>query len=153
MKSLRYKPAATNILICAGAYFISMWMVSLFSPVYWKLTNHIIYSGEFAGMVLMPLVNKLPAALAAACVGASVIWLVDSRWKILWPILPALLYAVLGLLSYHWARPPQNLIRSYQIVSALFPAITCLIAGIISAWRLKIPSTVPNSPDYSDLQN
>jgi hypothetical protein len=143
---VRYRIAVTNLLISLGAYYLSLLLVNLLSPVYWKITNGIVYSGDFAGAVLMPLVNKLPLALAAAIVGAAIVRFVDSDWKIIWPILPALLYVVFGFLGYHWARSPLPMDRVYQTIAALFPGVACIIGGIISAWQIKTPLTVEKTP-------
>ncbi|HTC64435.1 MAG TPA: hypothetical protein VK709_16465 [Candidatus Saccharimonadales bacterium] len=134
------------MLISFGAYYLSLLLVSLFSPAYWKITNGIVYSGDFAGMVVMPIVNKLPIALAAAIVGAVVVRFVDSDGRIFWPMLPALLYAVFGFLGFHWARSPVHADRVYQTIASLFPAITCIMGGIISAWQSKTPLAAEKTP-------
>jgi hypothetical protein len=146
MKPVRYRVAVTNLLISLGAYYLFSLLVNLLLPAYWKITNGVVYSGDFAGAVVMPLVNKLPLALAAAIVGAAIVRFVDSDRKIIWPILPALLYAVFGFLGYHWTRSPLPTDRVYQTIAALFPAVACIIGGIISAWQLKTPLATEKTP-------
>lgn len=98
-----------------------------------KLIQGIIYSGNFEGAVVMPLVLNLPKALMAVAAGAAVVRLVESDRPVVWVIFPVLLYAVLGFLGYHWARPPLLLDRVEQTVGALFPAVACVFGGIMAA--------------------
>src|SRR4030081_2491983 len=98
MKPLRYTAAARNLLIGAGAYYLSWWVAMPLGIGYGKLTQRIVYSGDFAGYVVMPLVIRMPEALVAAVVGASVIWLIESDRPMRWVIFPALLYALFGFL-------------------------------------------------------
>ena len=72
-----------NLLICAGIYWVSGWVVLPLALGFGKLTQRVIYSGNFEREVIAPLVLRLPAALVAAGVGASVIWLVDSARPLL----------------------------------------------------------------------
>jgi hypothetical protein len=126
---------ARNLLICAGAYYVARWMTLPLAFGFGKLTQGITYSGDFEGTVLMPLILKVPVALVAAAVGASVLWLVDSGRPLRWVIFPALLYALLGFLGYHWAHPPLPRDRVFQTVGALFPAISCVLGGIVASRR------------------
>jgi len=139
MKPLRYKILITNLLISCGAYYLSRWAVFPLSFVFSKVTNGIMYRGDFAGYVVMPLVEKAPVALVAAIAGVSIVWLVESDQPIVWPIIPALLYAVLGLLGRHWMRPPLLLDRLDQVIGAFFPAITCIVGGILASRRRATP--------------
>ncbi len=125
--------AVRNTLICAGAYYVSKWLALPLDIMWGKLTSGYIYSGDFAGVVLLPLVNHLPLALVAFGAGIAVALLVESDRRLLWLIFPAALYGCLDLLGYHWARPPQFLDRASQAIGALFPAFTCVIGGLIAA--------------------
>ena len=139
--SLLHKTVTTrNLLICAGAYYVASWMTLPLAFGFGKLTQGITYSGDFEGAVVMPLVLKVPAALVAAAVGASVIWLVDSGRPLRWVIFPALLYAILGFLGYRWAHPPLPRDRVFQTVGALFPAVACILGGIVASRRRATPS-------------
>jgi len=145
VKSTRVAITARNILIGVGAYYLSGWLGLPVALGFGKLTQGITYAGNFNGYVVMPLVSHFPSALVAGAAGYVVAWLVDSDHPIWWSVLPALLYAVLGFLGYHWARPPMTLDRVAQTVGALFPALTC-VAGAIVASRsrsaLRLPQTI-----------
>jgi hypothetical protein len=80
-----------NLLVCAGVFYLSKWVVLPLALGFGKLTQHIIYSGDFQSAVLAPLVLHVPIALVAAAAGASVIWLVDSARPLRWVMFLALL--------------------------------------------------------------
>lgn len=101
--------AVRNVLVCAGAYHLSKWLALPLDILWGKLTSGHIYRGDFAGVVLLPLVEHLPLAFVAFGAGIAVVWLVESDRSLLWLIFPAALYGCLGLLGYHWGRPPQFL--------------------------------------------
>jgi hypothetical protein len=65
-----------NVLIAVGAYYVSWWVAPFFAVALWKVTERIVYRGNFEAAVLMPLVQSLPFALMAALVGATVAMLV-----------------------------------------------------------------------------
>jgi hypothetical protein len=146
MKPLRYSVKVKNLLIGAGAYYLSWWVASPLTFGFGKLTQGIIYRGDFAGWVVMPLVARVPVALVAAGVGASVISLVESDRPMGWSTFPALLYAFFGFLGYHWGRPPELLDRVEQTISALFPAVTCVVGGMIAARRRAAPRAAQIPP-------
>jgi hypothetical protein len=130
-----------NVLVAAGAYYISKWLALPLAFGWGKLTSKIIYRGDFAGAVLLPLVDHVPIALIAMGVGVSVVWLVESDYPLAWVLFPAALYALLGLFGYHWGRQPTFLDRISQVVGALFPALTCIVGGMITApGRASCPS-------------
>ncbi len=140
--------AAKNLLIGAGAYYLSQWVAPPLGFGFWKLTKGIIYRGDFAGAVLMPLVTQLPEALVAAGVGAAVAWLVESERPLRWAIFPALLYATFGYLGYHWVRPTPFIYRFAEVIGALFPAVTCVVGGIVAVRRrasLRATLVTPDS--------
>lgn len=147
IKPLRNVTPARNLLIGAGAYYLSGWLTLVLAIGFGKLTQGIIYRGDFAGAVVLPLVVHLPKALVAAAAGATVVWLVESDRPIGWAIFPVLLYAVLGFLGYHWARPPMLLDRVGQMIGALFPAVTCAFGGMVAARRRTRPHAAQITPD------
>ena len=100
-----------DLLVGYGAYYASWWVSYPLAYFYGKLTHGIIYRGEFAGAVLMPLVTTVPYALVAFGVGAFVAWVVDSEKPLRWAIFPAALYAFFGTIGCHWARQPLFLDR------------------------------------------
>jgi len=135
-----------NLLICAGLYYLSRWIVFPLALGYGKLTDRKIFSGNFEGDVVMPLVLHVPIALVAAGAGVSVILLVDSARPLRWVMFPALLYAFFGFLGYHWAHPPLLHDRVFQAIGALFPAVTCVLGGIMAS-RQRGTSRATPSPD------
>lgn len=146
MSALHKAVAGRNLLICAGVYYLARWVTLPLAFGFGKLTQGITYSGDFEGAVVMPLVLKVPVALVAAAVGASVIWLVDSGRPLRWVIFPALLYTVLGFLGYHWAHPPMLRDRVFQTVGALFPAVACVLGGMVASRRRATPRAAQITP-------
>jgi hypothetical protein len=128
-----------NLLICAGAYYLARWVTLPLAFGFGKLTGGITYSGDFKGAVVAPLVLKVPVALVAAAVGASVVWLVDSSRPQSWVLFPAALYGFFGFLGYHGAHTPLPHDRVFQTVGALFPAVACILGGIVASRRRAIP--------------
>ena len=126
------------MLVCAGAYYLSKWLALPLGIMWGKLTGGHIYNRDFAGVVLLPLVEHLPLAFAGFGAGIAVVWLVESDRWLRWLMFPAALYGCLGLLGYHWGRPPQFLDRVSQAIGALFPACTCVIGGIVAARSTRI---------------
>jgi hypothetical protein len=141
------KQKIRNLLIGYGVYTASWWVAYPLALAYGKLTERIIYRGEFAGAVVMPLVTTVPYALVAFGVGASVAWLVDSDRPFRWAIFPAALYIYFGIIGYHWARPPVLLDRVAQLIDATFMGIACL-GGAMTAIRRRSTS---QHPDKSKL--
>jgi hypothetical protein len=121
-----------NLLVGGGAYYLSWWVAN---PLYFgfgKLTQGIIYPGNFAGAVLLPIVTSLPVALIAAFVGASVVWLVDSETPLRWAAFPVVLYAYFAFRGFHWATLPMFIDRVEQAVTTLFLALSCLCGAILA---------------------
>jgi len=147
MKSTVNVVTARNLLIGAGAYYLSGWVGCPLAVGFGRLTQGITYSGDFNGAVVMPLVKHLPRALAAAIAGATAVWLAESDRPVAWAIFPTLLYALLGFLGYHWGRPPTILDRIAQTVSALFPALACLVGAMVASRRRAAVDTSGATPD------
>lgn len=147
MKSTHYVVAAKNLLIGAGAYYISGWVGIPLAFGFGKLTQGLTYTGDFNGNVVMPLVGHLPRAIVAAAAGAAVAWLVESDRPVIWGFFPALLYGLLGFLGYHWARPPVFLDRIAQSIGALFPAFACVVGALIVGQQRASWRVAQTSPD------
>jgi len=147
MKPLRGAVIARNLLVGAGAYYLSWWVSPPLELGFGKLTNGITYTADFAGSVVMPIVTGVPVALMAAVVGASVVLLVESETPFRWAIFPAALYAFFGYIGYHWARPPMFIDRVTQAVTALFLALACLGGAMLAARRRASPSTARTTPE------
>jgi hypothetical protein len=130
---------ARNLLIGGGAYYLSWWLAYPLALGYGKLTERIIYRGDFAGAVVMPLVTGLPYAVVAVGVGASVAWLVESEQPLRWAMFPAALYAFFAFFGHHWASPPRSIDREAQVIGALFLAVACLAGAMVAARRKIAP--------------
>jgi hypothetical protein len=128
---------ARNLLVGAGAYYLSWWVANPLAIGFEKLTHGIgiTYYGDFAGGILMPIVIALPYALVAAVVGAAVVWIVESDRPIGWTLFPTFLYALGVFHRSHWARPPSPLERAGDIIRVLLPAVACIVGGIVVAQR------------------
>lgn len=140
MKPLRYKTTLANLLIAIGAYYLSWWIIGPLSFAWGQLTQRIVYSGSFAGFVIMPLVVRAPVALVAAATGASVIYLVQSDQPMIWNLLLALLYALFQFVGHHNSHSALPIDWAFRIVGALFTALACIVGGIFAIRHLKNPS-------------
>jgi hypothetical protein len=127
---------ARNLLIGSGAYSLSWLLATPLSIGYGKLTQHVVYRGTFASTAILPLVTHVPIALVAAGVGACVAWLVESSRPLLWVMVPALLYSS-EYFGYIWAQPPMPVDRVAQAIGTLFPAVTCILGGVVAARRRR----------------
>jgi hypothetical protein len=132
MESTDYVVTARNLLVGAGAFFISGWLGIPLALGYGKLTQGLIYTGDFNGNVVAPIVIHMPRAIIAAAAGAAVVWLVESDRPVRWAFPPAVLYGLLGFLGYHWTRPPIFLDRVSQTIGALFPALACIVGALMA---------------------
>jgi len=135
MNPLRTRVIVRNVLVGAGAYYLSWWVSPPLEIGFGKLTKGVTYTGDFAGGVVMPIVTGLPVALIAVVVGATVVWVVESETPFRWAIFPAFLYAFFGYIGYHWARPPMFIDRVTQIVTAAFLALACLGGAMLAIRR------------------
>lgn len=138
---------ARNILIGLGTYYLAQWLALPLNIGFFKLTSGIIYRGDFAGYIVMPLVGRLPLAVVAVAVGGTVILLVESDRPVAWTVIPALLYVLIGFYGHHWSRPPVFLDRVSETISALFPALTCIVGGIITARWITTEHRAQTTPD------
>jgi hypothetical protein len=121
-----------NALVCLGVYFACGWFAFFFAVVYDKLTQHMMYSGFFETVVILPLVEHFPRALFAVVAGIVVVYFVESDRVLVWVLFLSALYAALGLLGYHWSRPPMFSDRLAQMVGSFFPAVGCLLGGFVA---------------------
>jgi hypothetical protein len=139
---------ARNLLVCAGAYYISGWLSLPLALGFGKLTwgRGLTYSGDFNTAVVAPLVIHVPKAIVAAAAGATVVWLVESDRPVSWAIFPTLLYGIFGFLGYHWARPPLFLDRVGQTVGAVFPALACIVSALVAERRRATPTAPRLTP-------
>ena len=128
------KTQVRNIVVCAGAYYLSLWVTSPLAWGFWTLLSQPAhpYRGDFAEKVVMPLVVHLPAALVAVGVGALVVWLVESQTPVRWAALPAALFAYFGYTGHHWVIQPSPMDRIGQVLGALLPALTCIGGAIVT---------------------
>jgi hypothetical protein len=110
-----------------------------------RLVCEHIYVGYFSGYVVMPMVDHLPQALVAVVVGAIVIWLVESDEPVIWIIVPAFFYVLVGFVNHHWSRPPGFFDRLSEVIGALFPALACVLGGIITDRCTRVRGSAPEN--------
>jgi hypothetical protein len=134
-----------NVLIAGGAYYLSWWLAYPLAFGYAKLTEWIIYRGNFAAAVAMPLATGLPYALVSAGVGATVVCLAESERPFYWAIFPAALYAYFAFVGHDWVRPPTAYDRLGQVIGAVYLAVACLVGAMIAAQRRTSSNNEPNS--------
>lgn len=132
MQSNRHLVIARNLFVGAGAYYLSRWLVVPVVFGFGKMTQGLIYSGDFNGKIVLPAVEHFPLAVVAFAGGASVAWLVESASPVSWAVFPAILYGLFSFLGYHWAVHPDFLNRVGQTLAALFPAITCVLGALVA---------------------
>jgi hypothetical protein len=126
-----------NILLTAGAYYLSIWAEAPAVIAFAAITNRLTYTGDFEAAVLMPIVMGIPSAVVMALTGAGTTWAVSSRRPVLWSLLPALAYATSSAFAPHWSRSPETTADHVRLaVRALFPAVAC-VAGAV-AFRLAV---------------
>jgi hypothetical protein len=80
MKPLDVATTVRNLLVGAGAYYLSWFVVGPLAIGFEKLTFGINRTSDAGGIVL-PIVTYLPVALMAAIVGASVVFVVESETR------------------------------------------------------------------------
>jgi hypothetical protein len=141
------KKAVRNVFGSVGAYCLSSWLempvVLAFAPI----TNRLRFTGDFEGMVVMPIVLGIPSALVMALTGAVTAWLVESERPTLWAVLPDVAYGVSGALAPHWVRPPETAADHVFIaLQALFPAIACMAGAATLGARLRHSKRARNHP-------
>lgn len=125
-----------NILVCMGAYYLSLWAAYPLILAVSKLTVQI----NFGSGVGISLLINFPLALVAFGVGVCVVLLVESRRPLPWIVLPAALYISSGFRGWHWAQPTIHADLIDQLVAALFPALMCIVGAITGArWRVASP--------------
>lgn len=135
MKPTSSVATAKNLLIGAGAYYVAGWLGVPLGFGFGKLTQGLIYRGDFNGAVVAPLVIYLPWAIVATAAGATVVWLAESDHPFRWALFPALLFGLFGFLGHHWERPPMVVDRVAQTIGALFPAVACVVGALVAERR------------------
>ena len=126
---------ARNLFVGAGAYYLSKWLVVPLVFGFGKMTQGLIYSGDFNGKIVSHLVLHVPLAVVAFAAGFTVVVLVEADSPVYWAVFPAILYGVFAFLGRHWVLPPDFLDRVGQTLAALFPAATCITGAWVAARR------------------
>jgi hypothetical protein len=129
MKPLDVATTARNLLVGAGAYYLSWFVVGPLAIGFGKLTIDINRASD-AGRIVLPIVTYLPVALTAAIVGASVVLVVESETPLRWSIFPAALYGIFG-----YVGSPMSIDRVTQAVGAIFLALACLSGALLAVGR------------------
>jgi hypothetical protein len=135
MKSNHYALIARNLLVGAGAYYLSSWLAVPLLFGFGKMTKGRIYSGDFNGKIISQLVWHFPFALVAFAAGFAVAVLVEADSPVYWAVFPAILFGLFGFLGHHWVLPPDFVDRVGQTLGALFPALTCVMGAWAAARR------------------
>jgi hypothetical protein len=132
------KKTTRNILVIAGAYYLSIWLEMLAILAVAPITNRLTFTGECEGVFLMPVVLGIPSAVVMSIAGAAAAWAVESARRILWALLPALAYVMSGLLAPHWAKAPGTAAdRVVLAIRVLFPAIAWIAGAATMSARLR----------------
>jgi hypothetical protein len=147
MKSVPNFATARNLLIVAGAYYLSGWLGTPLAFGLGNLTAGLTYRGDFNQCVVAPLVVQFPWAITAAVAGASIVWLVESDRPLRWAFFLALLYGLLNFLGWHWARPPVILDRVAQTIGAAYVALACIAGAWFATRHRAAPHATVTNPD------
>jgi hypothetical protein len=134
------KTSVRNVLICAGAFYASLWVVPPVTMAFAPITSRLTFLEGFETALIMPLVLGIPLALVAAGAGALTTWLAESDHAWRWAVFPAVLYAVFSFIGHHWFVPPKIDQRVGQTVQALLPAVACVLGAIFVERRQRSPS-------------
>jgi hypothetical protein len=78
------KETIRNLLIIAGAYYLSVWLEMAAVLAVAPITNRLTFTGEFEGVLVMPIVLGIPSAIVMAIMGAAAAWAVESVRPMLW---------------------------------------------------------------------
>ena len=116
---------ARNVMIAAGVFYLCQWLAGPLTIGFAKFTEHIVYTGDFNGYVVMPLVVHLPQALVAVVAGVMVVWLVESKRPMAWVSLPTALYVLLGFYAHHWS------LRNLSTVSVKRERVSEQLSGAV----------------------
>jgi hypothetical protein len=139
------KKAIRNILLSAGAYYVSSWFETAVVLAFAPITNRLRFTGDFEATVVMPIALGIPSALVMAITGAATAWVVESERPTLWALLPAVAYGISSAVAPHWVRPPETTAdRVFPVLQALFPAVACIAGAATLRTRLRHPKGVGN---------
>jgi|SRR5208337_1202819 len=128
MKPLDVATTVRNLLVGAGAYYLSWFVLGPLAIGFGKLTIDINPTSD-AVRIVLPIVTYLPVALMAAIVGASLVLVVESETPLRWSIFPAALYGIFGYVG----SPISD--RVIQAVGAIFLALACLGGALLAVRR------------------
>jgi hypothetical protein len=126
--------AARNVLIGAGAFYVSRWLEGVLRVAVGAVLHALIARGPAAHALVPPLVDSLSTALAAAAAGIATAWLVDSRRPVPWTLVPAALWLLASLNGAPFS-PSAPLTSVWQLLLATLPPIVCLAAGRLASWH------------------
>jgi hypothetical protein len=123
-----------NLLLGAGAYFLSRLAAVPVAALMHALTRAVDDRGDASGALLSPVVQYLPEAIAASAAGALVALLVNSDQPVKWSLVPAFFYVLDAYTSAVIFRPSVGAYFGVAI-GALLPAITCVAAARLISWH------------------
>jgi hypothetical protein len=127
-----------NVLISFGAFWASLWVAGLLQWPLDKIVdiNAIVRDENVFSGILMGVMSSMSRTLAAVLAGILVTMVVASRKPRLWALVVAVLYVVDAPVRHHWGYPATTWDRLWQSVDLVFPAVACILAGVITA-RLR----------------
>ncbi|MDA8078401.1 MAG: hypothetical protein M0Z79_05625 [Nitrospiraceae bacterium] len=120
-----------NILILAGIYYLSWWVVRPLFMIHDQVTSGMTYGGGLFGYLLMGIISVLPVALVAFGSGILTVYIVEETHLKYWLALLAMFYAVNGFSGFQWPKEPQLSDRAFQVIHSLFPAMACYFGGVV----------------------
>jgi len=124
-----------NALISLGAFWLSLWAAWIFQlPSYDKLINAVVRDETVLTAVAMGVLSSTGRTLAAILAGILVTLIVSGRKPELWALIVAVLYVVDAPVRHHWGYPATAWDRLWQSVDLVFPAVSCLIAALLTAY-------------------
>lgn len=126
--------AARNVLIGAGAFYVSRWLEGVLHVAVGSVLRTFIAPGDAAHALVAPLVGSLSTGLAAAAAGIATAWLVESRRPLPWTFIPAALWLLVSLNGASFS-PDAPLSGIWDLLLATLPPISCIAAARLAAWH------------------
>jgi hypothetical protein len=132
-----------NLLIACGAFWLSLWTVSLLAGLFGKLNYGIIYSDNLLSAVAMGMMTSMGRSVAAILAGAVVMTSVDSQKPERWASIIALLYVIDAPVHYgRYVVPPTEWDHLMRGVDLVFPGIACLfVMAVLAYFRRRKPKS------------
>jgi hypothetical protein len=125
-------PWVRNLVITLGVFWLSLQIVVLFTWLFGRLSNGVIYGDGVLDAIAMGVMDSIGRAMAAALAAATVTLSATSQKPHRWAFVVAILYVVRAP-TQHWHVSPTAWDRLWQSVNVLWPALVCVVVGVITA--------------------